>query len=111
MIRLQRAGRLEAEFITGEIHPPIKGGTLDDLLAPSIEDPGIPAAVGALGAMNLASGYQRYETSIENKLYRASPRLSDADGPIMQFRKWAQQFYDAPGVPAPSPNAAVSLSD
>jgi hypothetical protein len=71
MIRLQRAGRLEAEFITGEIHPPIKGGTLDDLLAPSIEDPGIPAAVGALGAMNLASGFQRYETAIENKLYRA----------------------------------------
>jgi phenylpropionate dioxygenase-like ring-hydroxylating dioxygenase large terminal subunit len=47
----------------------------------------------------------------ENKLYRASPRLSDADGPIMQFRKWAQQFYDSPGVPAPSPNAAVSFSD
>jgi len=29
----------------------------------------------------------------ENKLFRARPRLSDADGPIMQFRKWAQQFY------------------
>ena len=29
----------------------------------------------------------------ENKLYRPRPRLSDADGPIMPFRKWAQQFY------------------
>jgi phenylpropionate dioxygenase-like ring-hydroxylating dioxygenase large terminal subunit len=29
----------------------------------------------------------------ENKLFRERPQLCDADGPIMQFRKWAQQFY------------------
>jgi phenylpropionate dioxygenase-like ring-hydroxylating dioxygenase large terminal subunit len=29
----------------------------------------------------------------ENKLFRPHPQLSDADGPIMQFRKWARQFY------------------
>ena len=74
IIRLQRAGRLEAEYITGEIHPPVKQ-SLDDLLMPSVVEPGLPAAVGALGAMTLASGFQRYETALENKLYRAINQL------------------------------------
>ena len=29
----------------------------------------------------------------ENKAYVVKPALSDADGPIMKFRKWASQFY------------------
>jgi phenylpropionate dioxygenase-like ring-hydroxylating dioxygenase large terminal subunit len=29
----------------------------------------------------------------ENKLYRPRPSLSAADGPMMLFRKWAQQFH------------------
>lgn len=29
----------------------------------------------------------------ENKIYEASPKLCDGDGPIAKFRKWAQQFY------------------
>jgi phenylpropionate dioxygenase-like ring-hydroxylating dioxygenase large terminal subunit len=29
----------------------------------------------------------------ENKRFRARPYLSDADGPIMAYRRWAQQFY------------------
>lgn len=29
----------------------------------------------------------------ENKAYVVKPALSDADGPIMKFRKWAEQFY------------------
>jgi len=69
MIRLQRVARLEAEYITSEIHPPVKQ-SLADLLGPSVVDPGLPPAVGARGAINLVSGFQRYETSIENKLYR-----------------------------------------
>jgi len=31
----------------------------------------------------------------ENKVYRDRPRLCEADGPIMQYRKWASQFYAA----------------
>jgi phenylpropionate dioxygenase-like ring-hydroxylating dioxygenase large terminal subunit len=31
----------------------------------------------------------------ENKLYRETPRLNDADGPIMQYRKWARQFHES----------------
>jgi hypothetical protein len=80
MIRLQRAERLEAEYITAEIHPPVLGPTLPDpknLLSgpPEVIDPGIPAAIGPLGAVNLVAGFQRYETSIENKLYRAINEL------------------------------------
>ncbi len=29
----------------------------------------------------------------ENKAYVVRPALSDRDGPIMKFRKWAEQFY------------------
>ena len=29
----------------------------------------------------------------DNKIHVPSPALADADGPIMQFRKWARQFY------------------
>ena len=34
----------------------------------------------------------------ENKLYRTQPLLSDADGAIMQYRRWARQFYPSPGT-------------
>lgn len=47
----------------------------------------------------------------ENKLYRARPRLSRADGPIMQFRKWAQQFYVTDDAAAPNSHAALPLTD
>jgi len=30
---------------------------------------------------------------METKAYQPRPRLSEADGPILQFRRWAQQFY------------------
>ena len=29
----------------------------------------------------------------ENKIYRAQPLLSEADGPIVMYRRWAKQFY------------------
>jgi hypothetical protein len=77
MIRLQRAERLEAEYITGEIHPAVMSPGLDieNILGPTVIEPGRPAAVGALSAINLVSGFQRYETAIENKLYRAIAQL------------------------------------
>ena len=45
------------------------------LTSAPITDPGQPAAVGALSAISLASGFQRYETAIENKFYRAINQL------------------------------------
>jgi phenylpropionate dioxygenase-like ring-hydroxylating dioxygenase large terminal subunit len=29
----------------------------------------------------------------ENKLFRPQPRLCEGDGPIMEYRRWASQFY------------------
>lgn len=71
--RLRRAARLEAEYITGEIHPTVMGPTLREMLEnePEVIEPGLPAAIGAASALNLVVGYQRYETAIENRLYRA----------------------------------------
>ena len=43
----------------------------------------------------------------ENKLYRSKPVLCDGDGPIMVYRRWAQQFYSAQG---PLNNSAQALS-
>lgn len=53
--RLKRAGRLEAEYITGEIHPqvlgpppPVFGPELDKIFAPpEIVEPGAPVLIGA----------------------------------------------------------------
>jgi hypothetical protein len=75
MTRLHRAGRLEAEYITGEIHPPAREPHLEDLSDPIAVERGLPATVSALSAVNLVSGFQRYETAIENKLYRAINQL------------------------------------
>jgi hypothetical protein len=76
MIRLPRAGRFEAEFITEELHPPKKEDVFPDLSELTrIVEPGLPAAVGARSAMILVTAYQRYETAIENKLYRAINQL------------------------------------
>jgi len=90
MTRLQRAGRLEAEYITGVIHPPVQKPIIDDPWAPTVVDPGMPVAVSALSAINLVSGFQRYETAIENKLYRA----------INQLERW-QRARRGEFVPAP----------
>lgn len=76
MIRLHRAGRLEAEYITGELHPPVKKDIIPDLSEfTTIIERGLPAAVGARSAITLVTGFQRYETAIENKLYRAINQL------------------------------------
>jgi hypothetical protein len=72
MTRLDRAARLEANYINAEIHPPSRE---QDCLAPTTPELGLSTTVGALSAMNLVSGFQRYETAIENKLYRAIHEL------------------------------------
>ena len=46
----------------------------------------------------------------ENKRYRERPLLSDADGPIMQYRRWYQQFHPVePAVSAPAEPHKVLL--
>jgi hypothetical protein len=74
MIRLQRAGRLEAEYINGEINSSVNRLGLEGPFDPVVVTPG-SAIVGALSTINLVSGFQRYETAIESKLYRAINQL------------------------------------
>lgn len=84
MIRLQRATRLEAEFITAELYPPKTEQQgidmsldLDDLCKPKtvVVDQGKPARLPVEAVGQLGCTFQRYETSIENKLYRAFNEL------------------------------------
>jgi hypothetical protein len=72
MTRLDRAARLEANYIHAEIHPPSQE---QDCMAPITPEVGLSTVVGALSAINLVSGFQRYETATENKLYRAIHEL------------------------------------
>ena len=72
MTRLDRAARLEANYINAEIQPPSQE---QDDMPPITPELGLSTVVGALSAINLVSGFQRYETAIENKLYRAIHEL------------------------------------
>jgi hypothetical protein len=72
MTRLDRAARLEANYINAEMHPPSQEY---DGIAQITPEPELSTAIGALSAINLVSGFQRYETAIENKLYRAIHEL------------------------------------
>ncbi|GEM_PF-2099758 len=72
MIRLRRARRLEAEYITSELNPPIHEPSFDelDLFKGALLDPGLPAALSFDGAQRLVTIYQRYETNISLRLSR-----------------------------------------
>jgi hypothetical protein len=88
-IRLDRAALLEAEFITERLHPPVTRTTYpppDPGVTQIIEmvdrmngttvvlDPGLPARLSAFDVDPLLT-FQRYETAIQNKLYRALNQL------------------------------------
>jgi hypothetical protein len=59
-------------------------------LEQGVVEPGLPAAMGARGAINLVSGFQRYETSLENKLYRD-----------LNYLERLQRMQKGESVPAP----------
>jgi hypothetical protein len=75
MVRAKRVARLEAEYITSILHPTIRGkipgfDTADmKAVETPILDPGLPARISADHFESLMK-MQRYETSIDNKLYR-----------------------------------------
>ena len=75
MIRLRRSARLEAEYITHLLNPPIYGEAQEPLRMPLFErpliDPGLPAPVASEKFEPLVRTFQRYETALENKLFRA----------------------------------------
>jgi len=78
MVRLKRAAWLEADFTTAQLNPPIT--KTENSLAEQLEklggqkvvviDPGIPSRLSADAVDALASKFGRYETQIENRLFR-----------------------------------------
>jgi hypothetical protein len=78
MLRWPRARRFEAEFITGELHPPIlEAGPLAPLefSQPIVVDPGLPAPIGSKSAQPLVSVFQRYESTFAYRLFRTLHEL------------------------------------
>ena len=78
MVRLKRAAWLEAEYTTAQLNPPITEKRLygvDRELAKMENstvrfDPGLPARLSADAVDALVTKFGRYETQIENRLFR-----------------------------------------
>jgi len=68
MIRLKRAAKLEAEFTTAKLNPPITA--LEGLHSEMVIDPGIPSRLSSLTVDALVNKFGRYETQIENRFFR-----------------------------------------
>jgi hypothetical protein len=76
IIRSRRARRLEAEFITAALNPPIYAfPDLDELDNGPIVDPGLPAPMRCENVQRLVSVFQRYETMIALRLFRTLHEL------------------------------------
>jgi len=73
IVRLRRAPRLEAECITGALHPPSYDETQNPLSLTSLRgpliDPGQPARI-CQGDFDCLLKLQRYETGLENMFFR-----------------------------------------
>ena len=79
MVRWLRARRLEAEYITSELNPPLEApapmGDLSDLFKGQLVDPGLPAAITSDSGQRLVNIFQRYETNTANRLFRTLHEL------------------------------------
>lgn len=75
MVCLKRGERLEGEFITAALNPPLhEKNPTDDLIFQfngAVIDPGIPASISVGCAQEMDRTYQRYRTSSANRLIRA----------------------------------------
>jgi len=75
MIRLRRARRLEAEYITDVLNPRVHESNpvlleLSAMFQDKTVDPGLPAAMATISVQPLVTIYQRYETTISLRLFR-----------------------------------------
>ena len=78
MTRLQRARRLEAEYITSVLNPPTRDAPFpdfDEVHQGRIVDPGLPAQMACENVQPLVGVFQRYESMIALKLYRTLHEL------------------------------------
>jgi phenylpropionate dioxygenase-like ring-hydroxylating dioxygenase large terminal subunit len=92
--RAEVAGRFPVSFVTVLYFLP-----LDDE-AVQVSGESAIRRCGLLTRPLLARAVREAERAIaddtailENKLYMTRPQLGEADGPIMAYRRWAEQFY------------------
>jgi hypothetical protein len=100
LVRLKRSALLEAEFITAQLNPPVtekQGGSMDAALdgllygQVVVTDPGLPARLSAASADTLANTFARYETALENRLFRCLNQLERV-----------QRLRQGENIPAPA---------
>ena len=79
LTRLRRVRRLEAEYITGVLNPPIREprefAGLSGLDQGTIVDPGLPAMMDCGSVLPLVSIFQRYESACALRLFRTLHEL------------------------------------
>jgi hypothetical protein len=79
MVRLRRAALMEAEFIHGTLHPEVREKNLladiQESLGGAVVKPGEQPRVSSATVDCLTDKFQRHETAVENKLYRAINQL------------------------------------
>jgi hypothetical protein len=93
IVRLKRSACMEAEYITECLNPkevetkviyqnPLSqiSQEFEDKVETMVVDPGLPARVSPGTVQTLGNLYQRYETTIENRLIRLSNQLERIQG-------------------------------
>lgn len=87
---------LELEAISMFLPTPIDNEYIDVNVLVSVKKLFNPLVTRAFEKKMIKEVCSNLEQDIpiwENKVYCSKPLLSEADGPIMQYRHWAQQFY------------------
>jgi hypothetical protein len=79
IVRLRRARRLEAEYVTSMLNPPVREGSslpdLDLFEKGALTDAGLPATMHHDDVQRLVTTYQRYESAIALRLFRTLHEL------------------------------------
>ncbi|MDR3534321.1 MAG: hypothetical protein P4L90_27635 [Rhodopila sp.] len=100
--RAEVAGRFPVSFITVLYFLPVDDAFVQVAGELAIRRYGILTFPLLALAVREAERAIAADTAIlENKSYLNRPQLGDTDGPIMPYRKWAQQFY-MPSSPTPA---------
>jgi phenylpropionate dioxygenase-like ring-hydroxylating dioxygenase large terminal subunit len=94
--RAEVAGRFPVSFVTVLYFLPLDDGVVQVSGESAIRRCGLLTRPLLVRAVREAERAIADDTAIlENKLYMTRPQLGDADGPIMAYRRWAEQFYAA----------------
>jgi phenylpropionate dioxygenase-like ring-hydroxylating dioxygenase large terminal subunit len=95
-VRFQITGLVEILF--PQALTPVDEGDLHAQFSFLVKGRGARAAIGDGLANEVIRQIDADVPIWEHKVYRPTPRLVPGDGPIVPFRRWAEQFYTGEGV-------------